>query len=159
MPIVPSTKTICGHQYTVIPFNFRKGLSLQRRLFPLVKSAAAGIMEIAPGLMKKGADSEIPPGLLGSAIEKIGLALCECDIDNIIPELLSYTTRDHADLSIEVNQDEAFRGNMAEMYQVIWYILVVNDFFGLSATMKGGTMAGLLQKMQGLQASGDSAKK
>jgi len=148
MPITPQTKNICGHEYTVIPFNCRRSLSLQRRLLPVIGPALGGLMEMAPALGKQGLDSQIPPGVLSSVFSKVGEAFGNCDAETLIPELLAGTTRDHADLSVERHFDDAFRGNMGEMYQAVWYVMTVNDFFALSAITKGGNLAGLLQKFQ-----------
>lgn len=127
-------KVINGNTYSVTQFTALRALRLQ---YKIIKIFGAGIAQI---LRPQISQSEMGRATLNLGIDKDSLAsailnitsnMDENTFESLFKELLEYTRRDGKELKPAVI-DLEFAGDLATLWQVIWFVLEVNfgSFFG-----------------------------
>lgn len=131
-------KVIDNHKVVVTQWPARKALSTKLKLIRII---GPGLGEIASGLKGQSLSNQSPKGIIDSemnleklspAIEKLLSALNEETFMSLVTTLMSATRVDDLEMSIELNFDATFSGNLATFYKVALFVLEVNfgSFFG-----------------------------
>jgi len=139
--IETKTREIGGSEYEVTQFPAMEALRIKTRL---AKMILPSIGEISQG----GADQEINYEAISHAIAAFADNLNEKEFTELVTRLLKNTSADgkpmyHNGQLLDSTFDEAFAGNLMNLYKVLAFVLEVNypDFFAAASSI--GSLIGV----------------
>jgi len=119
-------KNIEGDVYSVTQFPARMALRMKAKLIRLFGPV---MTQVGILLLTKQDDEQQKKDLI-KAVELLSCHINENEFEAIAVELLSFTRKNNAELKPALI-DMEFAGNMAALYQVLWFVIEVNysNFF------------------------------
>ena len=139
-------KTISGYSFHVTEFPAFTAIKIKARIARLIGPAFGGLLGAVSKLDKGKKASDMDISALAPAIELLAATLDPEAFANLCLELMSGTVAVIENQKYELaNVDQfnkAFTGRLDLMYKVIYFVLEVNDFFGLSSIGKAAGVFG-----------------
>ncbi len=128
MAIETREKEINGSRYTVTQLPARRAIRLKAKLIRILGPVIA---QVFVTVTEKKNDLDQKDSIV-KAVELLGANLNENDFENTIVEILQGVRKDGVEL-VPAIIDMEFAGDMASLYQVVWFVLEVNyaNFFSM----------------------------
>lgn len=156
MALKNQTRLIDGANYMVQEFpalhSVRLAIKLQKTFAPALASAV-GLIDFKGMISKK----EMPK-LAGmqmnfdAMVPTVQALTAELDPDTFAKlclDLLAGTRKEGIELGNQAGFDNAFNGSLSTVFKVLWFVLEVNDFFGLGGILKlAGKAPGMMPPSQ-----------
>jgi len=111
------------HDYTVTLHPTLEALDISNRLSCVIADPIWSLLTQDPD----GGDVSVAGSHIRESIKELR--------PELIRKVLEYTDRDDLPLHTQENLDEAYRGNLRELYQAVWEVVQVNDFLPFADTV------------------------
>jgi len=111
------------HRYTVTLHPTLEALRISNRLSCVIADPLWSLLMQSPD----GEGDTVSGAHLRESLKELS--------PELIRKILENADRDDLPLHTEANLDEAYRGNLRELYQAVWKVVEVNDFLPFADTV------------------------